>query len=555
MVGFLAALIGALSACARSAYAGSFLSQKRSHITKEGLEYALFTAAHLSGEQLERYQAELRPMYMTLPKNEEGRLQPSTVRYALHRYFVHKHGWYVKGLDPLGESWNSTTAQEMTEAWAPGDMSEMLERRLNQRGLDLFELASFAATLSDLIFSEGVDAAEDMYDNFGFPFHGTIEDNQFDMVIRGYMATLISAEEADLEWPESFEDVVKLEVLAKELETNYPDIVMWLQDLRRSQDWHEKVFINPFAKSGITWGKATEFMRTITENIGSLTRRECLSVKDALVDIEDAGSGRVKLRDFYSNKKLHVHETVEYLRYQGVIEEIGTPRLIIPNYINSRFRCQPFSSFFSVCCQNACESLQDTVEKRIVDPFASVDLMIHVISHLSSDTVTAPRNLSSVLVDRLHEIAAVHQGRIPLHSRLFMQWMHHAFPRECPFPHMSGTVRAATQMEWLDLQGEEVTGVLASAEEIERHLAAKTHHNEGHFESLPWSREEELVAAHLHANSQTAPQEPMFGVLRPVMTLIAFMSLVLPLVKATKTHFTSDKAVFKDKKQVYNMFV
>ena len=30
---------------------------------------------------------------------------------------------------------------------------------------------------------------------------------------------------------------------------------------------------------------------------------------------------------------------------------------------------------------------------------------------------------------------------VPLHGRLFAQWMHYAFPRHCPFPHVSGTKR------------------------------------------------------------------------------------------------------------------
>merc|ERR550537_1532339 len=29
---------------------------------------------------------------------------------------------------------------------------------------------------------------------------------------------------------------------------------------------------------------------------------------------------------------------------------------------------------------------------------------------------------------------------IPLHGRLLAQWLHYAFPRECPYPHMPGTV-------------------------------------------------------------------------------------------------------------------
>ena len=41
-------------------------------------------------QQLERI---LGPIYAALPKNEQGYLGHATVRYALHRLFVQRHGW------------------------------------------------------------------------------------------------------------------------------------------------------------------------------------------------------------------------------------------------------------------------------------------------------------------------------------------------------------------------------------------------------------------------------------------------------------------------------
>lgn len=49
---------------------------------------------------------------------------------------------------------------------------------------------------------------------------------------------------------------------------------------------------------------------------------------------------------------------------------------------------------------------------------------------MASDTVAAPRELSEGLRVRLQEVAALHGGKVPIHGRLFAQWMHHAFPRE-----------------------------------------------------------------------------------------------------------------------------
>merc|ERR1740129_1828241 len=61
---------------------------------------------------------------------------------------------------------------------------------------------------------------------------------------------------------------------------------------------------------------------------------------------------------------------------------------------------------------------------------------------MASSTVLAGRTLAPVLVTRLQEIATQHSGLVPLHGRLFAQWMHHAYPRECAYPHVAGTVKA-----------------------------------------------------------------------------------------------------------------
>ena len=66
-----------------------------------------------SRERLSKHENKLWPMYHALPKDQDGGLDHGFVRYALHRFFVQQHGWYVNGFDPEGELWNATTATEM----------------------------------------------------------------------------------------------------------------------------------------------------------------------------------------------------------------------------------------------------------------------------------------------------------------------------------------------------------------------------------------------------------------------------------------------------------
>merc|ERR1719367_610359 len=106
--------------------------------------------------------SELRALYVAMPKNVEGKLEPSVVRYALHRYFARKHGWHLRGLEPAGGAWNSTSPSTIMKDRVPSYIQGMLEQRLNGQGLGLEGLAVFALTLSDLIRKEALSNLEDV---------------------------------------------------------------------------------------------------------------------------------------------------------------------------------------------------------------------------------------------------------------------------------------------------------------------------------------------------------------------------------------------------------
>merc|ERR1719386_202445 len=70
---------------------------------------------------------------------------------------------------------------------------------------------------------------------------------------------------------------------------------------------------------------------------------------------------------------------------------------------------------------------------------------------------------------QLAEIAGLHGGEVPVHGRLFAQWLHFVFPHECPYPHMGG-LSPKTQEQWRAQVGEEAESV--SEDEVRQHLAA-----------------------------------------------------------------------------------
>merc|ERR1740138_312887 len=175
----------------------------------------------------------------------------------------------------------------------------------------------------------------------------------------------------------------------------------------------------------------------VGEHFGGFQDQECRQIKASLLKMEEPGTGRVPLADFYKpavDGHWQFQESVLYLRQLGALDESDPqrPRVIIANYVSSPSNCIASSSFYSVCCMDECEGLLGHLEREIAAPEATSVPIATVVSHLSSSSVVAPRKLSQTLMDRLIEIGVAHGGNVQLHGRLFAQWMHHAFPRECP---------------------------------------------------------------------------------------------------------------------------
>ena len=106
-------------------------------------------------------------------------------------------------------------------------------------------------------------------------------------------------------------------------------------------------------------------------------------------------------------------------------------------------------------------------EQQIGAHEATADRILEVVANLPSSTMPAPRKLSQDLRDRLEDIANHHEGTVPLHGRLFSQGLHHACPRECPYPHESGSKNPMTADQWL---AEKKTTMSSSTKETMEYL-------------------------------------------------------------------------------------
>jgi hypothetical protein len=174
----------------------------------------------------------------------------------------------------------------------------------------------------------------------------------------------------------------------------------------------------------------TDVVEEAGERFGRFQNQECLDMKKTLVTLEESvGSGRIRLSDFYGSAlnagQWQFSENVEYLRQLGALDESDSSnmRVIIPNYLNAPSNCIGSSAYYDVCCIDECEELIGHVEKEVSSPMADPTEIAKIIANLPSVSVAAGRQLSTTLLQRLEELGDHHGKQIPIHGRLFAQWI------------------------------------------------------------------------------------------------------------------------------------
>jgi len=478
-----------------------------------------------ASSRVKQLEATLGPIYAALPKNEKGYLGHATVRYALHRLFVQRHGWSIKGLDTAGGHRNATSGAGLLKEQVPGYIQDLFEQRLHGRGFGLHELGVLAATIEHLVHSEAIKRLGDAFKIHNFLPTSLMQESEADEVLDTYMTSYLLGE-----------DLSKMNLSeALEIKAEMPEVYMaWNHTQEFVRDTRQNVTkfdasAEQKSSGGLDFSLVARVAERVGEHFGAFQDHECKQMKENLVKIEDSGTGRVLLADFYKpaiGGQWQFQESVAYLRQLGALDESNPsrPSVIIANYINSPTNCIASSSFYSVCCMDECEGLLGHLEQKIAAPEATSTRIAHLVSELSSSSVVAPRKLAPVLLDRLGEIAAGHGGSVPLHGRLFAQWMHHAFPRECSYPHLSGTTNPLTPDEWLESTGGETT---ATEEEMQIHveqtLAAPVQQG-SNAASLPWSPEEELLVARPAMQSD-------HGITRNAIMFMAVGSIAFGMVR------------------------
>merc|ERR1719502_1358564 len=162
-----------------------------------------------------------------------------------------------------------------------------------------------------------------------------------------------------------------------------------------------------------------------------------------------------------------------------------------------------------ICCLNECEGLMGAIEAEVRAPVVSPSEIVTVVQRLLS-SAEVPRNLTAPLITLLDKVAEQHRGKVPIHGRLFSQWLHYVFPQECPLPQRNADHNPLTASQWMELgkdavlSDEELQDISDEEKDtfFEEDLDADdcpAKPEEGVHDLLSqWSMEEELYVGHHH---------------------------------------------------------
>lgn len=160
-----------------------------------------------------------------------------------------------------------------------------------------------------------------------------------------------------------------------------------------------------------------------------------------------------------------------------------------------------------VCCHNECDDILGQLEQQLKRPAATPGEIVKALrAVMGSASSLRAGSIAPSLSRRLREIADFHDGQVPIHGRLFAQWLHHVFPHECPYPHLSGSKHQQYVEDFeketgklAQMSEEEMTSWVANLSSDALVVNAGKTLSAGFGSCAPWAREEELFASIPHS--------------------------------------------------------
>lgn len=472
----------------------------------------------------------IEPMWKSMPKNSRSRVDWKQLRYIAHRYFMQQSSIMFKGFEQNKVvNTSHVGGAQIMDQHAPSFADMLLSGKWADEGYSLHDAVAMIATLEQLMFDSESHFLEKAMLQLGRDPSQPVPSEAMPHLMEAYTVQWMFSSD-----PESLAVVIKDPRVLPQALPLWPEIKGFAEGQFKTME-HKRATeqsaskARSIMKSEYTFDDAHEAIGSIGKTFASYWETECQNIKSSLVAMDKANTGRVKLSDFYGSNmdgEWRFGESEAYLRDLGALDDSSWrgPQVIIPNYMQAASNCIVSTPNYLVCCVNECEDIMGEIEKQFQSPVAPVEEVLQVVGGISNFNDESP-DLNGTLSAQLHRIAEVHGGKVPIHGRLFAQWLHYVFPRECPFPHKVGATVSQTPVE----RGDDV---LASKDEVELHASKRSDVDAAALAEeadvmSQWTEDEELIgdySAQLRAPWEKSRWAASGGVL--IVILIAFAALI-----------------------------
>jgi len=389
----------------------------------------------------------LEATYRALPKNQHGLLPRNASAYLVQRYIMQVHQYSIRGLgsDPLAtdSDANNQTGADLL-AKAPEALGTFFESRQGGRGLTLHDTAKLVLMLHQLVMDHTVEVMDQVYENLALL--GMLPKQEEGISIKNLVKVVWA-----WQWLQTHDVETEADDLVSQMHQPTQVMVTYgrlVENLARTKFYQERNHRNPFKPNMLSVADVVQLVQQTAERMGEWQDYDCKVMKKQLIGLDPEGDGRVPLDVLYDKSTstdengeqiLAFSEDETYLRSIGALDESipKHPQVLISNYILGPANCFGSPALQALCCLNECNIVLNQIEGAVKGSSARPDVLAPLLANLAMPSVDQTQPFSEVLMEKLSAIAEQNHGRVPLHGRLFTQWLHFAFPQECPYPHVT----------------------------------------------------------------------------------------------------------------------
>jgi len=418
-------------------------------------------------------EAAMQATYQALPKNKNGLLSRNAAAYLVQRYVLQVDHYSLRGVGPDNagaETEASNHPSKAQQTSAPEKLQSLLESRHGGHGLALRDAALLAVMMRKLVMDLDVLVVHQAFHALSslkanLTYENVFTENELEQSDLG-VETVVKVVWA-WEWLywHNFEQesdfFVDCMVAPTHVMDEFGNLARMLMEAKFYRERHSR---NPFKAKTLSIADIVQLVHEATQAMGMWQDHDCKAIKRYLIKFDPDKDGRVPLdivhsqpqiNDTHGEQIFRFSESQDYLRNIGGLDESDPshPQVLISNYVLGPANCYKSLGYQSFCCLNECDAVLTEVERSVGGPSAKPDVILPLLENLTTPSMDEPRPLSTGLVAKLSGIAAVNGGMVPLHGRLFAQWLHFAFPHECPYPHITQKDGAGNSLSTSYFQG------------------------------------------------------------------------------------------------------